>query len=109
MNLSEYQLLNMLNTKVGGESCIAIMIANDALELGTKIFNIKKGIEEWIKVWKKTNWKNGKIKNIDLWQLLDILNKKYKPEWNWVKGHNGNQWNEKADELANLGLENLYQ
>ena len=46
MNLSEYQLLNMLNTKVGGESCIAIMIANDALELGTKIFNIKKGIEE---------------------------------------------------------------
>ena len=43
---------------------------------------VKQGIEEWIKIWKQTNWKNGKIKNIDLWQLLDILNKKYKPEWN---------------------------
>jgi len=61
---------------------------------------VKQGIEEWIKIWKQTNWKNGKIKNIDLWQLLDILNKKYKPEWNWVKAHNGNQWNEHADHLA---------
>lgn len=46
MNLSEYQLINMLNVKVGGESSIAIMIANDALELGKTIFNIKKEIKE---------------------------------------------------------------
>ena len=46
MNLSEYQLLNMLNAKVGGESSIAIMIANDALELGKTVFNIKKNIKE---------------------------------------------------------------
>lgn len=69
---------------------------------------VKKGIEEWIKVWKKTNWKNGKIKNIDLWQLLDVLNKKYKPEWNWVKGHSGNQWNEKADELAKKSAKSIH-
>ena len=71
---------------------------------GNKIYTdsqyVKKGIEEWIKTWKQTNWKNGKIKNIDLWQLLDILNKKYQPQWNWVKAHNGNEWNEKVDKLA---------
>jgi len=56
MNISEYQLLNMLSHKVGGEPSIAIMIANDALELGKKIFNIEKNIKECQKKMDENNY-----------------------------------------------------
>ena len=70
------------------------------IELITDSTYVKNGITIWIKDWKKSNWKNGKIKNVDLWQELDILNQTINITWKWTRGHSGNKHNEKADELA---------
>jgi ribonuclease HI len=62
-----------------------------------------KGITEWIKGWKKRQWKtadNKPVKNYDLWLTLDGLASLHKITWKWVKGHNGNPGNERADQLA---------
>lgn len=61
------------------------------------------GITSWIKGWKKRDWKNAQNKpvlNKDLWEQLDSLNAQHTIQWNWVKGHNGNKYNERADMLA---------
>lgn len=61
---------------------------------------VKDGITKWIFAWRKSNWKNGKIKNIDLWMKLSNLTMKYKVKWEWVRGHSGNKYNEMADQIA---------
>ena len=64
---------------------------------------VKMGITEWIKTWKKNNWKTSskkKVKNKDLWKELDRLSKKYQIKWLWVKGHSGDITNEEVDQLA---------
>ncbi len=61
------------------------------------------GIESWIFQWKKNNWlasNKKKVKNKDLWILLDSLTKNLKIKWNWVKGHSGDRFNEEVDKLA---------
>lgn len=65
---------------------------------------VKQGITEWIDGWIKKNWKN--VKNPDLWQELHRLVSQHHIEWQWVKGHSGNFYNERADELANLAIVN---
>lgn len=65
------------------------------------------GITKWIFNWKKNGWKSANkkpIKNIELWQELDRQVKKHKIEWIWVKGHNGNHYNELVDELARQAI-----
>lgn len=69
---------------------------------------VQKGISEWIHGWKARGWKTaGKtpVKNLDLWQALDAAQARHRIEWRWVKGHNGHPGNERADALANLGVE----
>ena len=69
---------------------------------------VKQGITNWIVSWKENNWSNKQkkpIKNIDLWKKLDYLNSFHKVKWYWVKGHDGNFGNEKADMLANKAIE----
>ena len=69
---------------------------------------VKDGITTWIHNWQRRGWKKGskgEIKNIELWQELDRLASQHQIEWRWVKGHAGNPGNEKADQLANLGVE----
>ena len=69
---------------------------------------VKDGITTWIHNWKRRGWKKGskgEIKNIELWQELDRLASQHQIESRWVKGHAGNPGNEKADQLANLGVE----
>ena len=71
---------------------------------------LRKGITEWIINWKKRGWKtsaNKPVKNADLWKRLDELVKEHDITWHWVKGHSGHPENEKADELANRGIETL--
>ncbi|RTL12042.1 MAG: ribonuclease HI [Neisseriaceae bacterium] len=63
---------------------------------------VKRGITEWIDGWITKNWKN--VKNVDLWQELYPLSKQYNIDWQWVRGHNGDKYNERADELANLAI-----
>lgn len=71
---------------------------------------VRKGISEWISGWKRNGWKTAAkkpVKNADLWQLLDTQTQVHQVEWRWVKGHSGHPDNELADELANLGVEEL--
>ena len=68
---------------------------------------VQKGISVWIIDWKRRGWRTADkkpVKNIDLWQQLDTLAAQHDVEWRWVKGHAGHPENERADELANLGV-----
>lgn len=68
------------------------------------------GINEWLPNWKKRNWKTASrkpVKNVDLWQQLDALAQPHTIKWVWVKGHSGNVGNDRADELANMGIDSL--
>lgn len=69
---------------------------------------VQKGISEWLSNWKSRGWKTAArkpVKNADLWQALDEATGRHQIEWRWVKGHAGNAGNERADQLANRGLE----
>jgi ribonuclease HI len=64
---------------------------------------VKNGITVWIKDWKKNGWRNAAkkpIKNQELWQELDLAASIHNITWKWVKGHNGNKYNDLADKLA---------
>ncbi len=68
------------------------------------------GINEWLPNWKNRGWKTAAkkpVKNKDLWQELDTAVGRHEIDWRWVKGHDGNPGNETADELANLGIDEL--
>lgn len=70
---------------------------------------VKDGITKWINNWKNNGWRTAAkkpVKNADLWKDLDLAVKQHTIEWKWVKGHNGDAGNERADELANIGLNN---
>tara|TARA_B100000475_G_C14821872_1_gene240959 strand:+ start:82 stop:573 length:492 start_codon:yes stop_codon:yes gene_type:complete len=70
---------------------------------------LKSGITLWIKNWKKNNWLNSQKKpvaNQDLWLLLDDINKRLSIEWNWVKGHENNLYNNQADKYAVDSMKN---
>lgn len=71
---------------------------------------VRKGITEWISGWKRKNWKTaaGKpVKNADLWREIDKLAAGHKIDWRWVKGHSGHAENERVDDLANRGIDEL--
>jgi ribonuclease HI len=71
---------------------------------------VLKGIQEWLPNWKKRGWKTASkkpVKNADLWQKMDELIQIHSIDWFWVKGHSGHRENEIADELANLGIDQL--
>lgn len=71
---------------------------------------VLKGITEWLAGWKAKGWKTASkapVKNVDLWQALDAAAGRHQIEWRWVKGHSGNNGNERADQLANLGVEEV--
>ena len=68
---------------------------------------VMNGVNAWIHSWKKNNWKTSSkkdVKNVDLWISLDKLNNFHDVDWQWVKGHSGNEGNEQADMLANLAI-----
>ena len=80
------------------------------LDLYTDSKYVMDGITDYIKKWKINGWRTANkkpVKNMSLWKALDELNNFHEIKWNWVRGHSGNPENEKADALANLGIENL--
>ena len=61
------------------------------------------GITEWIFNWQKNNWRNAakkQVLNRELWEELYKLTQELKPKWDYVEGHNGDKWNDRADEIA---------
>lgn len=78
------------------------------VDLHTDSQYLRGGIMGWIHGWKKNGWKTSArkpVKNVDLWQRLDALREKHEVRWHWVKGHAGNEANERADQLARDGME----
>jgi len=68
---------------------------------------VKGGVTGWIFGWKKNGWKTAArkpVKNVDLWQRLDLAQARHQVVWEWVKGHSGHPENERADELARSGM-----
>ena len=71
---------------------------------------VMKGITEWIRGWKAKGWRTASkepVKNVDLWKRLDELAAGHHVEWRWVKGHAGHPGNERADALANRGVDSI--
>jgi ribonuclease HI len=78
------------------------------VRLHTDSTYVKDGLTKWIHGWKRNGWKTAAkktVKNQDLWQALEDACKRHEIEWIWVKGHAGDEGNEKADELARKGAE----
>ncbi|MFL2810494.1 MAG: ribonuclease HI [Paracoccaceae bacterium] len=88
-------------------SCLESLEKPTTLTIFTDSNYVKGGITEWMKTWKKNEWKTtGKksVKNVDLWKRLDKARQKHNVTWKWVKGHSGQAENERADELARQGM-----
>lgn len=82
------------------------------LALYTDSSYVMKGMSEWIPQWKRNGWRTSQkkpVKNVRLWMRLDRLAQIHDIEWHWVKGHNGDPGNEKADQLANQGCDSVKQ
>ena len=80
------------------------------VDLYTDSTYVKNGIQQWLANWKKNNWRTAArkpVKNQDLWEALDLQTQRHNVSWHWVKGHAGDPGNERADELANLGIDTL--
>lgn len=89
---------------------LAALKRPSAVKLHTDSKYLKDGIQSWIANWKKNGWKTAAkkpVKNSDLWKRLDELVAVHDISWAWVKGHSGNFGNEKADDLANKGVEKI--
>ncbi len=91
----------------------AVIRALEALKRGCRVRlhtdsqYVQLGIRSWIHDWKKRGWRTADkkpVKNEDLWRRLDELAAGHEIEWIWVRGHTGHPENERADELANLGV-----
>jgi ribonuclease HI len=80
------------------------------VKLHTDSKYVQQGITTWIHDWKKRGWKTADkkpVKNADLWRQLDEIAQQHDIEWIWVKGHAGHDGNERADALANRGVESI--
>ena len=89
---------------------IEFIDTNDVINLLTDSNYVKNGITSWIKNWKINNWKNSSkqpLKNKDLWGRLDELNSTKSVNWQWVKAHSTNNYNNQVDLLARQSAESL--
>jgi ribonuclease HI len=80
------------------------------VQLFTDSAYVKNGITSWIHDWKARGWRTADkkpVKNIDLWQRLDALRAAHEVHWHWVRGHAGDPGNERADALANRGVDQV--
>ena len=105
----------------GGESAttnnrMELMAAIDALEaltrpcavdLHTDSQYVRNGVTQWIVGWKARGWKTADrkpVKNVELWRRLEEASERHEVEWHWVRGHAGDEMNERADALARAGM-----
>ncbi|WP_428149277.1 ribonuclease HI [Brevundimonas sp.] len=80
------------------------------IDLHTDSKYVMDGITGWIHGWKARGWKTADkkpVKNDDLWKRLDVARSRHEVKWHWVKGHAGHALNERADQLANLGIDRM--
>ena len=108
---------NTTNNRMELSAVISSLAALKRLETAPKQLSIytdsqyvQKGMTEWIKNWKSRGWKTSDkqpVKNKDLWMILDALASEFTVKWIWVKGHSGNLYNERCDELTQTAIASL--
>jgi ribonuclease HI len=98
------------NNRMELQAAIEVLTALDRPSTITVITDsvyVKDGITKWLAGWKRNGWKTAAkkpVKNEDLWQLLDTQAQRHNVTWEWIKGHAGHDENERADELARMGM-----
>ena len=101
---------NQMEMQAAIEALKYLRKTNQAIDLYTDSNYLRQGITEWIFNWKKNNWRTASKKpvaNKDLWIEISELSSAMDVNWYWVKGHDGDPGNERADYLANLGVNNV--
>jgi ribonuclease HI len=95
---------------MGAIAALEVLSRPCHIKLHTDSKYVQQGISEWVHGWKQRGWKTASkqpVKNEDLWRRLDEAVARHKIEWIWVKGHAGHPENERADVLANRGVEDI--
>lgn len=88
-------------------SALAEVAEPSTVDLYTDSQYVRQGITSWMALWRARNWRRrdgGPVKNVDLWRRLEGLNRRHRVHWHWVKGHAGNEWNERVDALASAEI-----
>lgn len=106
----EAQTTNNRMELMGAIAALEVLSRPCHVRLHTDSKYVQQGISEWIHGWKQRGWKTSAkqpVKNEDLWRRLDTAVARHRIEWVWVKGHAGHAENERADQLANRGVEDI--
>ncbi|MFL2485874.1 MAG: ribonuclease HI [Gammaproteobacteria bacterium] len=101
---------NQMEMQAAIEALKYLKEENQQIDLYTDSNYLRQGITEWIFNWKKNNWRTASKKpvaNKDLWIEISELSSVMAVNWHWVKGHDGDPGNERADYLANRGVDNV--
>jgi len=101
---------NQMEMQAAIEALKYLKKENQPIDLYTDSNYLRQGITEWIFNWKKNNWRTASKKpvaNKDLWIEISELSSVMAVNWHWVKGHDGDPGNERADYLANRGVDNV--
>jgi len=101
---------NQMEMQAAIEALKYLKEENQPIDLYTDSNYLRQGITEWIFKWKKNNWRTASKKpvaNKDLWIEISELSSVMAVNWHWVKGHDGDPGNERADYLANRGVDNV--
>jgi ribonuclease HI len=78
-----------------------------AVDLHTDSQYVRNGVTQWIAGWKARGWKTADrqpVKNVELWRRLEEASERHEVDWHWVRGHSGDEMNERADALARAGM-----
>jgi len=100
---------NRMELKAAIEALAALKVPC-RVALYTDSVYVRSGITEWLPAWRARGWRTADkkpVKNKDLWEELSALAAKHEVSWHWIKGHSGHPENERADELANLGIDTM--
>ena len=101
---------NQMEMQAAIEALKYLKEENQPIDLYTDSNYLRQGITEWIFNWKKNNWRTASKKpvaNKELWIEISDLSSVMAVNWHWVKGHDGDPGNERADYLANRGVDNV--
>ncbi|HXY57856.1 MAG TPA: ribonuclease HI [Methylocystis sp.] len=92
---------------MGAISALEALTRPCAVDLHTDSQYVKNGVTSWLEGWKARGWKTADkkpVKNVELWRRLEAAAERHDVAWRWVKGHAGDEMNERADALARAGM-----